>query len=141
MKTEKIVISFIAVFVGILVAAVAFYLYQGTKVVSNTSTKTVSITPPTPTPKATIYLAIDSPKEGEVFDKKVITVSGKTVPGSLVTISTESDDQVVSPTSLGNFSTTVTIDSGTSVIHVTTVASNGEEISQERTVSYTLENF
>src|SRR4051812_8134696 len=110
MKTEKIVISFIAVFVGILFAGIAFYLYQSTRVVSSSQTKTVAISPPTPTPKATIYLSLETPAEGEVFDKKVVTISGKTTPGSLVVISTDVDDQVVSPSVIGNFSATATID-------------------------------
>lgn len=141
MKTEKIVISFIAVFVGVIVAAIAFYIYQSTKVVSNTQTKTVSIPPATPTPKATIYLSLEKPVEGEVFDKKVVTVSGKTVPGSLVIISTNIDDQVVSPSSIGNFSATATIDDGGNRIYVTSIAPNGEEISQSRTVTFSTENF
>jgi hypothetical protein len=141
MKTEKIVISFIAVFVGIVFAGGAFYLYQSTKVVSNSQTKTVAITPPNPTPKATIYLSLDTPSEGEVFDKKTVTISGKTVPGSLVVISTDVDDQVVSPSSIGNFSATTTIDNGGNIINVTAIAPNGEEITVNRTVTFSTENF
>ena len=141
MKTEKIVISFIAVFVGILFAGIAFYLYQSTKIVPASQTKTVAITPPSPTPKATIYLSIDTPQEGDVLDKKVITVAGKTVPGSLVVISTDVDNQVVSPTSIGNFSATTTIDSGGNIINITAIAPNGEETTVQRVVTYSTENF
>ena len=141
MKIEKIVISFIAVFVGVIVAAIAFYIYQSTKIIPNNQTKTISVSPPTPTPKATIYLSLENPHEGEVFDKKIVTVSGKTVPGSLVTISTDVDDQVVSPSSIGNFSATVTIDNGGNIIHVLSIAPNGEEISVDRTVTFSTENF
>lgn len=141
MKTEKIVISFIAVFVGIVVAGIAFYIYQSTKIVSPTKTKTVSITPPSPTPKATIYLSLAKPAEGEVFDKKVITVSGKTVPGSLVIISTDISDQVISPSSTGDFSATATIDDGGNSLRVSAIAPNGEHASQTRTVTYSTENF
>lgn len=141
MKTEKIVISFIAVFVGIVVAGIAFYIYQSTKIISPTKTKTVSITPPSPTPKATIYLTIAAPTDGEVFDKKVITVSGKTVPGSIIIISTDISDEVVSPTSTGDFSATVTIDDGGNTLHVSAIAPNGEQTSQIRTVTYSTETF
>lgn len=141
MKTEKIVISFIAVFVGIVVAGIAFYIYQSTKVISPNKTKTVSITPPTPTPKATIYLTLSSPQDGEVFDKKVITVSGKTVPGSLVVISTDIGDQVISPSSVGDFSTTVTIGDGGNTLSITAIAPNGEQATQTRTVTFSTESF
>lgn len=141
MKIEKIVISLIAVVVGILFAGVAFYLYQSTKVVNDSETKTVAITPPTPTPKATIYLSLDSPGEGDVSDKKTITVSGKTIPGSLVVISTDVDDQVITPSSVGNFSATTTIDNGGNIINVTAIAPNGEEITVRRTVTFSTESF
>ncbi|MBP9719001.1 MAG: hypothetical protein KBD46_00890 [Candidatus Levybacteria bacterium] len=141
MKTEKIVISFIAIFIGIVVAGIAFYIYQSTKVVPPSQTKTVSITPPTPTPKATIYLTLSAPLEGEVFDKKVITVSGKTVPGSLVILSTDVSDQVVSPTSVGDFSSTVTIGENGNTLTVTAIAPNGEQITQTRTVTFSTESF
>lgn len=141
MKTEKIVISFIAVFVGIVVAGIAFYIYQSTKVVSPSQTKTVAITPPTPTPKATIYLTVSSPQDGEVFGKKVIPVSGKTVPGSLVIISTNISDQVVSPSSVGDFSSTATIDDGANTLSVTTIAPNGEQTTQIRTITFSTESF
>ena len=141
MKTEKIVISFIAIFIGIVVAGIAFYLYQSTKVVPPSQTKTVSITPPSPTPKATIYLTLASPEEGEVFDKKVITVSGKTVPDSLVILSTDVSDQVVSPSSVGDFSSTVTIGENGNALTVTAIAPNGEQITQTRTVTFSTETF
>lgn len=141
MKTEKIVISFIAVFIGILFAGIAFYFYQSTKVIPDTKTKTISIAPPTPTPKATIYLTLATPKNGEVFDKKVVTLSGKTVPGSLVIISGEESDEVVSPSSAGDFSSTITITDGGNIISVTAIAPNGEQISQTRTVTFSTESF
>ena len=141
MKTEKIVISFIAVFVGILFAGIAFYFYQSTKVIPDSKIKTISITPPTPTPKATIYLMLTSPKNGDVFDKKIVNVSGKTIPGSLVIISSEGSDEVVYPSSVGDFSSTITINDGGNMISITAIAPNGEQISQTRTVTFSTESF
>jgi hypothetical protein len=141
MKTEKIVISFIAIFVGIIVAGIAFYIYQSTKIVPSSQTKTVAITPPTPTPKATIYLSLSAPQDGQVFDKKIITVSGKTVPGSLVIISTDVSDQVVSPTTVGDFSADLTIGDAGNLVSITAIAPNGEQITQTRTVTFSTESF
>lgn len=141
MKTEKIVISFIAIFIGIVVAGIAFYIYQSTKIVPPSQRKTVAITPPTPTPKATIYLSLSTPADGEVFDKKIITVSGKTIPGSLVIISTDVSDEVVSPSSIGDFSSTVTIGDNGNILTVTAIAPNGEQITQTRTVTFSTESF
>ena len=141
MKTEKIVISFIAVFIGVVVAGVAFYIYQSTKVIPDSKTKTVVVAPPTPTPKATIYLSLTQPTEGQVLSKKVVDVSGKTIPGSVVIVSTDSSDEVVSPSSVGDFSTTATITDGGNIIYITAIAPNGEQISVERMVTYSTENF
>jgi hypothetical protein len=141
MRTEKIVISFIAVFVGIIFAGVAFYLYQSTKVIPDSQKRTVAISPPSPTPKATIYLSVDSPGEGDVSGKKILTVSGKTVPGSLVVISTGIDDQVISPSAMGNFTADTTIENGGNIINITAISPNGEQITVRRTVTFSTENF
>ncbi len=141
MKTEKIVLSFIAVVVGILVAGLIFYLYQATKTISPSNTKTVSPSSVTPTPKSTIFLSLDRPKDEEVVDTKTITISGKTAPDATIVISTPSDDQVISPAKNGNFSSNVTIGDGENLITVTAIAVNGEEVKILRTVTFSTESF
>lgn len=141
MKTEKIVLSFIAVAIGILVAGAAFYLYQATKTVDLSKTKTFSLQTPTPSPKPTIILTVDTPKDEEVFDKKIITILGKTTKDATVIISTQTDDQVVTPAQNGNFSTTAVISDGQNIIEITAVLPNGEEARLTRTVTFSTETF
>lgn len=141
MKTEKIVLSFIAITVGVLVAGVVFYLYQATKTVNLSKTKTVSIQTPTPLPKPTIFLTVDAPKDEEVFDKRTIAISGKTAPSSTIIISTKTDDQVITPAQNGNFSTSVVIEDGQNIIEITAVLPSGEETKIVRTVTFSTETF
>lgn len=141
MKTEKIIISFIAILIGILFASVAFYFYQSTKTIPQSETKIAGT--PTPTSKSgpAVFLAIDSPKNEEVVNKKTINIVGKTIPEAIVVISTENTDEVIKPVSNGNFSTTAVIDNGVNKIEITAIAPNGEETKIIRTVTFSTENF
>lgn len=143
MKKEKVVLSFIAVVLGLLVSGVAFYLYQSTKTVPDAKTKTISIKPSVAPDLETssIFLSLDSPKDESVVDKKIINVTGKTVKDAVVVVSTNIDDEVISPASNGNFSTTVNIEDGQNQIEVTAIAPNGEEEKAIRTVTFSTETF
>lgn len=143
MRTEKIVLSFIAIFVGLCVAGVAFYFYQSTKVISPTATKVaVTTSTPTPTPiDPNSLLSIQSPKDEAVVTSKTVTVNGKTDPNATIVISTPVDDQVATPSSNGDFTTTVTIDSGENQIIITAIAPDGQEVNKKLTVTYSTENF
>ncbi len=142
MKTEKIVISFIASFIGIIAAAAAFYFYQTTKVISPTEIKTITLSPsPEPTPRPSIFLTLDSPTNEEVTDKKIITVNGTTSPDAVVIITSGISEQVITPSTNGSFSTTITLDNDQNEITVTAVSPSGEETTLVKTVTVTSETF
>ena len=143
MRAEKVILSFIAIFIGLVAAGIAFYLYQMTRSLPPEKSQTLSLNSKaiTPTPDATHLLIVESPKDEEVLDKKVISVNGKTKHDATVIVSTETTDEVVKPASNGNFSVTQTIPSGTSIIYVTAIFPNGEERKVTRTITYSTENF
>lgn len=141
MKTEKFIISFVAILVGIVVAAGAFFIYQQTKTVPLSETKVISINPVTVTPAPSIFLAVDRPGDEEVTDKKTITVSGKTAADAVVLISTNTSDQIINPAQNGNFSVTQSIEDGVNIIVVTAIAPNGQEAKVIRTITYSTESF
>lgn len=142
MKAERVILSIIAILVGLLVAGGAFYLYQLTRQLPQDKTKAITLkTKPTPTPNANNYLVVDSPQEGEVFATKTITISGKTFPNATLVITTDTNDQVVKPTSTGDFSVTSTIGDDSTIIHIVAIFPNGEQKTLTRTVSYTTEDF
>lgn len=141
MKAEKVILSFIAVLIGLLVAGAAFYFYESSKTVPSSTVKTISIASPSPTPKPSIFLNLDSPKDEEVVNKKVITISGKTIPKAIVSIITENSQDVITPALNGSFSTTLTIGDGQNFIEVTAISPNGEDVKVMRTVTFSTEEF
>lgn len=142
MKSERIILSLIAVFIGLLVAGGGFYIYQMTKQIPRDKADTITIkSHATPTPSSTGYLTIDTPKDESLTDRKTITISGKTIIGSTIIVSTEAGDQVVKPTTTGTFNVTETIDTGTSIISIKAIFPDGNEQTIQRTVSYTTEDF
>ncbi len=141
MKQERVILSFIMVIIGLLVAGVAFYIYQGTKSVP-TSKTSILIPSPTPTPITTsVYLNVDSPTDESVVDNKTVTVSGKTTPDATIVIITNSDQKVIVPSGVGDFSTTIIITDGTNLIRITAFGSDGQSETIQKTITYSIEDF
>ncbi len=144
MKIEKIILSLVAIIVGLAAAGVAFYLYQMTKTLPPSKTQTITIKnqiSPSPTPNAKNFLTVENPKDEFVTDKKIITISGKTEPGATIIITTENNDQIVNAAINGDFTLTTTIGNGTNIIQITAIFTNGEEKKVTRTVTYSTESF
>jgi len=141
MKKEKLILYFIATLFGLLVAGIAFYLFQATKTVPNTATKTISFTSPTPIPSPSISLILDRPKDEEVVNSKVLIVSGKTQDNAVIVVITDSSEEVITPSASGDFSTTVNLDDGQNILEVISIAPNGESFTSKKTVTYSLEEF
>jgi hypothetical protein len=144
MRAEKVVLSFVAVLVGLIAAGAAFYLYQATRALPSSKTEPIEIAAsPTPEPlsdKEHLF-KVDNPKDEAVFDKRQVEVSGQTVRGATIIVSTEDGDEVVEPSDNGEFNLTITIPSGTSIMQITAIFSDGTEKRITRTVTFSTENF
>ena len=134
------ILSAFAIVVGLLVALSAFYLYQRTKQIDTQKIKPISIVS-TPTPKPSVFLKIDTPGDEKVFDKKIISVSGKTVSGAIIVILSENSEEVLNPTLNGDFTTTITLENGENLIQITAIGPDGQDSTVERTVTYSTESF
>ncbi len=147
MKAEKVILSFVAVFVGLVAAGFAFYIYQTTRTLPPEESAPVTINDqqqkvvPSPTQPDTNVLSLDTPTDEQVFDKQIITIKGKAVKGATVTISTDETDQVVKPADNGDFTLTQAIPDGTSVLQVSAIFPDGQEKRISRTVTYSTESF
>jgi hypothetical protein len=142
MKKEKLILSFIAVLFGLLVAGIGFYLFQATRTVSDSNNKTtIPLASPTPTVSPSISLILDQPKDEEVVDSKVLVVSGKTAGNAVVVVITDSSEKTIVPSEKGDFSTTINLDDGQNTLEVISIAPNGESITIKKTVTYSLEEF
>jgi cytoskeletal protein RodZ len=144
MKAEKVILSFVAVFVGLVAAGIAFYFYQSTKVIPTDQTKpsaTQVAMQPTKAPNNSDVFTIDSPGDEQVYSQKSITIKGTAVKGATITVSTDDEDQVVQPADNGDFTLTQTIPNGTSLIEFTTIFPDGTVKKIDRTVTFSTENF
>lgn len=141
MKQEKVLLSFIMVIIGLVVAGIAFYLYQSSKTVDTTKSETIEKPLVSPTPDSSFFLQVNQPTDEQIVDKKTISVSGKTDPSATVAILTTSNQEVISPSKEGDFSTTVQIDEGVNYIKIQAILPNGEIKTVQRVVSYTTEDF
>ncbi|HEX7042421.1 MAG TPA: hypothetical protein VF189_04165 [Patescibacteria group bacterium] len=141
MKFEQLILSFVAVVFGLFVAGVVFFIYQSTKTVSPDNIKTISIEHPSPTPSSSVPLNIDTPNDEDVVSSKSLTISGKTDPKAVVIVTTDTVDNIVTPTTMGAFSLTITLPSSENILHISAVMPDGTETEKTLTVSYTTEDF
>ncbi|OGH18127.1 MAG: hypothetical protein A3C22_02835 [Candidatus Levybacteria bacterium RIFCSPHIGHO2_02_FULL_37_10] len=141
MKKEKLILSFIAVLFGLLVAGGIFYLLQAAKTVPSNITKIDPVVSPTPTLIPSVFLILDRPKNEEVVTDKVLTISGRSAGNAAIVIVTDSFEDVIMPALNGDFSATVKIDNGQNIIDVTAIAPNGESVTIKKTVTYSQEEF
>lgn len=143
MKTEKIIISLMAMLIGLLVAGGAFYFFQVTKTEPSFSEKKITPAPtsisPTPTPSA--FLSIDKPKDEEVVTKETITLSGKTLSNSTVIIFTNGIEEIVTSAPDGRFNTEITLEEGQNIIEIISISANGESQRLKRTITFSFEEF
>lgn len=141
MKQERVILSFIMVLIGLLVAGALFYFYQSTKTVSPSTTGIINRITPTPTPKPKVYLSLNEPSDEKVTSNKTLAISGKTNPNATLIIITNANQQVIQPSLQGDFSTTITLDDGQNLIEMHSILPSGETIVVRRTVTYSTEAF
>lgn len=141
MKKERVILSFIALFIGLLVAGSAFYLYNQSKTEANeTEETTVSVPTPTPGEEGNL-LIIDKPKNEDVITSRSVTISGKTLPDTMLVAQSESEEQVGKSSANGSFQFTVDIADGLNVINITALYPDGTQKSETRVITYSNEDF
>ena len=140
MNREKVVLSILAVVIGLIVAIAGFYIYQATKQIDTSKIKPISIIA-TPTPAPSVFLKVNEPTDEEVSDKKIVNVSGTVQSDAIIIVLTEDGEEVLNPTLTGDFLTTITLNDGENLIRITAIAPNGETSTIEKTVTYSTENF
>lgn len=142
MKREKIVLAFIAALIGLLVAGILFFIYESTKTVSTSDLQANPITTQKEGSSASnSFLTVSRPVDESVVGSKVVEITGKTKPDATVAILTPIDEKVIAPTSSGDFSTTVNIDSNQNLIEITAILKDGRQQKILRTVTFSTEKF
>src|SRR3989344_6505285 len=118
MKKEKLILSFVATLIGLIVAGSIFFFYESSKQIPESQMKKVEIHLPSPTPKPSIFLNIDTPKNQEVSTKKVVTLSGTTSSDATISIMSNNYQDIINPSATGSFSTTLDIADGENFIEI-----------------------
>lgn len=144
MRTEKVVLSFIAILIGLLVAGVSFYFYQSTKSTTAKVATPISLKLPSTTPEAkknAFDVIISSPTDESLVAKKTVTISGKTTANATILLTTPVDNDIASASATGDFTDNLAIDDGENEIDVTAIDSKGNEVTKKVTVTYSTDNF
>ncbi len=141
MKTEKVILSFVATILGLLVAGGLFFFFQFSKSNNDNPKNIAVLITLTPTPIPSITLELNQPEDEKVYDNKTLIVSGKTRADAIVAILVNGFENIVKPSLSGNFSKSVTLSDGQNIIEVIAVAQDGETKSIIQTVTYSTEDF
>lgn len=141
MKIEKIILSIVALVVGLLVAGIAFYFFKITAAKPADNSKTISILSPTPSPLPSTFLIVDKPKDEEVVTTKTVTVSGRTTADAVLVVVVNDQEDIIEPMSNGDFSATITLEDGQNIISISAIFSNGESKTIKKTVTVSTEEF
>ena len=143
MKAERVILSLVALLIGLGVAGGVFYLYQSTRTVQTPGKKPLpTVVLPTPTPgESTHILTVDKPKDEVVQEDETVTVSGKTENDAIIIVDSGSDQQVAKPAQSGAFTLTLSLDNGENIINILAKFPDGSEKSEQRTVTISSENF
>ena len=92
-------------------------------------------TTPSPTPTA-LSLEITQPEDGAEVSTSPINVTGKTIPGAVVSASIDDTVEIADVDQNGNFSVTVVLEEGPNLIEVIASDQQGNEKSSSVTIFY-----
>lgn len=141
MKKERIILSIAAGLTGILVAVAGFFIYQSTKKVNPSEIKKITINTPSPTPQSGLFLTLNRPRDEEVVEERIVTVSGTSIPGAKIVILTKGGEEAAIAAGNGNFSTEIELGTSENIIEIIAAAPNGEIAKLKRVVTYSTESF
>lgn len=141
MKTERIVLSSIAILIGLFVAGIVFYFLQVAGAKPDGQKHVISILP-TPSPEnTTSLLSITEPLDETLSLTKSVTLKGKSSVGATIVITSENGQQVVVADDNGSFSEKIILDEGVNLFQITSIEKGGKSESITYTLSYSTESF
>jgi hypothetical protein len=143
MKSERVILSFVAVLIGLAVAGASFYIYEHYFKNTPPPTQTVTVSKTvTPTPDTTNdYMTIDKPADESVFTTHTLQFSGKATKGTTIVVETPVSTAVGVTSADGNFSLSTTIDDDTNLLEITAIFPDGTEKHTTLTETYSTETF
>ncbi len=142
MRSERVILSFVAVLIGLLFAGASFYIYEHYFKNAPQKSQTVIVKNVSPTPDTSNdYITIDNPPDEEVVSNHTIQITGKATKDTTIMVSTPVDDEVALSSADGNFSLTATIDDNTNIMQITAIFPDGTEQQIKKTITYSTQTF
>lgn len=138
MTKERMILAFIAIAAGLIVASSTFYFYQQKSNKTSTGEQPASTIPPS---NGKVILEIESPENESITDEKTIELKGKSLPQSLLVLSTSNDNFVFTADKNGSFIKKIALSEDENFITVTAYPENGTSETKELIVTYTTEEF
>lgn len=138
MKKERIILAFVAICTGLIVASSLFYFYQQKTTPLKTpqeASPAASLTPGKPT------LEIESPENESITDRKTTEIKGKSQPKAFIVITTNTDDFTLSASDDGSFNQKIALSDDENLITITAYTENGPSETKDLAITYTQEEF
>jgi|CXWL01.1.fsa_nt_gi hypothetical protein len=132
-----------AILIGLILGFVILYGIQlanqsAQNAADSSITPTQSASPSvTPTPTSSTKLTITQPDNHAVVNTTSITITGKTIPGSDITILSSEDDTLTTADDSGNFSADFKLAGGENIIKITALSPDKNLEETSLTIIYT----
>lgn len=102
---------------------------------------TTSPSPSVSIKESEIKLEVEKPENESISEEKTITVSGKTKPGNIVFVETDTKGEGGEADKDGNFMEKITLNEGSNTIYIASYDEKGESATKTITVFYTEEKL
>lgn len=134
MRKEMIV----AILFGLIVGLILTYGFYRARIALGPDPNPIASPTPgatnSPTPNGDSQITVMSPADESVQAENSTTITGRTLPNSTVVILVNNDEEVTMSDDAGNFSQERTLESGSNVITINVLDTEGNTFTAERTV-------
>lgn len=134
MKKEILLAILIGLAFGLFIT---YGLYRVRKATQSAKTQPASTTAPAASPSSdpdAALLTILNPEDNLVQEEDTTTVTGTTQPNAIVVLFVNQEEHISTADETGNFSFTVDLETGSSILTVHSIDENGKTTSATRTI-------
>ena len=135
MKKEVIIAIIIGFSFGLVITVILHYTRQQTTT-STPNKDTSSITNIIEPSIQDQFLTIQSPQDGDIIDNKIVTIIGSTLPLSMLSFISPTDHITEIADENGNFTTTISVDSGPTIVSISSFDQYGNNATTTINIVY-----
>jgi len=147
---ERFAIITIAAGIGLFTTSIAFLLFKqstsqkppisDTNTTSSQTNTTIQDDTKNKPPEG-FFIQVNEPQDESVVEKRTVVIKGKTNPGNTVIVSSNQEEAAGVPSKEGDFSLSLAIEAGMNTIITRAISPSVEEAVDQRTVSFTTDEF